>query len=189
MFKQLGVVGFTPSQLTSFIDTCHSTDSSVFPTVYQGEYNILTRGACNSIFPLLREHGIKYYAHCPLAAGFLTGKFTNWDVQGTRFASDHPLQKVFINRYDKPELHAAVRRLSAESERLGIEGGLTEVAIRWLYYHAGLQEGDGVVWGATKVVQIVENEHSRGKGSLPESMVNILDEVWEGLREERGGLL
>ena len=44
------------------------------PSYYQGHYNILTRQAEESLFPLLRTHNVKIMAYGPLAGGFLTGK-------------------------------------------------------------------------------------------------------------------
>jgi aflatoxin B1 aldehyde reductase len=32
------------------------------PTVYQGHYNALCRQGEEKLFPLLREHGVKFYA-------------------------------------------------------------------------------------------------------------------------------
>jgi aflatoxin B1 aldehyde reductase len=33
------------------------------PSLYQGQYNPVARGMEETLFPILREHGIKFYAY------------------------------------------------------------------------------------------------------------------------------
>lgn len=47
----------------------------VTPSVYQGMYNVITRGVEAELFPALRKLGMAFYAFNPLAGGFLTGKY------------------------------------------------------------------------------------------------------------------
>jgi aflatoxin B1 aldehyde reductase len=179
-------VGFEPDQLQAFLDVA-SKHNRVKPTVYQGEYNILTRGLEKKILPLLRANGVSYYAHCPLAAGFLTGKFTNDRHAGTRFATDHPLHKVFHDRYDVPALHEAVKTLERVGESRGIS--VRDASLRWIFYHSALRGDDGVITGCTTLEQIRENAESVARGSLPDDMVKVAEEIWNALSASRGDLL
>lgn len=86
-------------------------------------------------------------AYSPLGGGFLTGKLTTGNAEGTRL--DSAYGQHFRNWYDHPEFHAALRKLMAAIEPLGIKPA--EAALRWLAYHSALDEADGIVLGATKV--------------------------------------
>ncbi|CAG8971539.1 hypothetical protein HYALB_00005435 [Hymenoscyphus albidus] len=183
---QLGVVGFQPDQLQDFLEVAR-INNRIRPTVYQGEYNNLTRGMEEKILPLLRAQGISYYAHCPLAAGFLTGNFTHGKYAGTRYATDHPLHHVFHERYDNEALHQAL----LEIENAGVEHGIPvhEVALRWIFHHSSLEKEDGVITGCTNLQQIKENGELIRRGPLPEDVVEIVGKVWRSLKAERGELL
>jgi aflatoxin B1 aldehyde reductase len=184
--NKLGVVGFQPEQLQQFMETA-TRNNQIRPTVYQGEYNIITRGMEHKILPFLRTWGISYYAHCPLAAGFLTGNFTKGTFFGTRFAPEHPLHQIFHDRYDNPELHQAVLKIEEAGRHFGI--CVREVALRWIFYHSALGKGDGIIIGCTSLRQIEENHDSFDAGYLPESVLLLLEQLWGSLRGARGELL
>jgi aflatoxin B1 aldehyde reductase len=177
------VVGFPPDILSALIHICQQ-HNYVMPSVYQAEYNVLTRGMEKKILPLLRAHNIAYHGYCPLAAGFLTGKFTRGEYAGTRFASDHPLHEIFWRRYDDPVLHDAVNRIDTLGKSLG---GITvrEAALRWVFHHSPLRGGDGVITGCTLIEQIEENAATIRRGPLPQEMCCLLDEIWASLEETR----
>lgn len=136
---------------------------------------------------MLRSHGIAYYAHCPLAAGFLTGNFTKGTFAGTRFASDHPLHHVFHERYDNEVLHEAISKIDTVGAEFGIS--VREVALRWIFHHSTLRKEDGVITGCTTLQQIEENGYSIRRGSLPEKLVKLANDIWDSLKVERGELL
>jgi aflatoxin B1 aldehyde reductase len=46
----------------------------VAPSVYQGKYNPLCRGAEAELLPALRALGIAFYAYSPLAGGLSHGR-------------------------------------------------------------------------------------------------------------------
>lgn len=139
------------------------------------------------ILPILRAHNMAYYAHCPLAAGFLTGNFTKGQHAGTRFAVDHPLHHIFHQRYDVPALHEAVKKLEVAGRKYDIS--VRELSLRWIFFHSVLGPGDGVITGCTSVEQIRENAQSIAQGPLPEDVVESVDEIWNSLAEGRSGLL
>ncbi|OCL07650.1 Aldo/keto reductase [Glonium stellatum] len=69
------ICNFNAKQMREFLSVC-SARGYVKPSIYQGQYNALFRSCEKDLFPLLREHNIKFYAYSPLAGGFLTGKLT-----------------------------------------------------------------------------------------------------------------
>jgi aryl-alcohol dehydrogenase-like predicted oxidoreductase len=43
------------------------------PSVYQGNYSAIARASEEALFPVLRKHGVSFYAYSPLAMGMLAG--------------------------------------------------------------------------------------------------------------------
>jgi aflatoxin B1 aldehyde reductase len=143
------------------------------PTVYQGEYNLISRKVEAELIPLLRKHGIKFVAYSPLGGGFLSGKLTTGNAEGTRFAS--PLAQRFREIYDQPEFHEKIHRLLRIIEPLGISP--TGAALRWLAYHSLLGEGDGIILGARRGEQVEENVRDIAQGPLPDSVVQAINGI------------
>lgn len=168
----------------------------VKPSVYQGLYNLLSRQSEQSLLPLLRKHEIVFNAYrfvlffrvglifkangmssSPLAGGFLTGNATRGNVEGTRYAADSQIGRNLNAMYDKPDMHAAMTDLLDTIAPLQISG--SEACLRWLYYHSILREGDGVILGASKMAQIVQNMNDIAKGPLPAEVVQKIGTLWE----------
>lgn len=60
--KQFGISNHTPEEVEQFV-SLSNTKGFVKPTVYQGQYNPIVRGAEKDLFPVLRKHGIAFYAY------------------------------------------------------------------------------------------------------------------------------
>lgn len=86
--------------------------------------------------------------------------------------------------YDKPAMHEAVIKLQEYIRPSGME--LSEVALRWLVWHSGLGEGDGVVLGGSRVSQIERNLGVVGMGRLEGGLVGMVEGVWGEVRGEGG---
>lgn len=185
-FKRLGVSNFSPELLQDYIQLCDE-NGLVKPSVYQGDYNVITRGMEKTLLPLLRAQGMSYYAFRPLAAGFLTGKFTNGQYEDTRFSDTHAHGKFFQVLYGDLNLRQAMRNLEAVLEPLGISS--REAGIRWICYHSQLGATDAIILGVSKLVQIKENLESVSVGPLPENVVQSIEDIWSALDESRGGIL
>lgn len=117
----------------------------------------------------------------PLAGGFLTGNATRGNVEGTRYAPGSQFARLNAV-YDKPDMHASMIDLLDAIEPLQITG--QEACLRWLYYHSALVEGDGVILGASKVAQIVQNMNDIDKGPLPVEIVQKIETLWERLQQQ-----
>ena len=72
-FKKFGLSNFSAEEV-SRISEYMARRGWVLPSVFQGLYNPVTRGVESALFPVLREHGMSFYAYNPLAGGLLTGK-------------------------------------------------------------------------------------------------------------------
>jgi aflatoxin B1 aldehyde reductase len=115
------------------------------------------------------------FVHSPLAGGFLTGRMTRGDVAGTRFDPGNIAFKGYSSMYDKPEMHAAITDLQDTIEPLQISG--SQACLRWIYYHSMLGNGDGVILGASKISQIVQNVEDVSQGPLPIEVVRKIDSL------------
>lgn len=86
-----------------------------------------------------------------LASGFLSGKLTNGNTEGTRFDSDGAMNKFMQNLYNHEPLHNALKQLEETTRALGIT--TIDAALRWAYYHSSLEKGDGIILGASSIRQ------------------------------------
>ncbi|KAJ8132097.1 hypothetical protein O1611_g1526 [Lasiodiplodia mahajangana] len=177
LFEKLGVSNFPLDMLTDFIDVCER-EGYVKPTVYQGNYNLLSRGH-EKLFPALRKYGIRFDAHSPVAGGMLSGKLTAGDIEGTRFAKDNMIGTFSKMQYDKKELHDAIRYLSSVLEPANI--GKIEAGLRWICYHSQLSPDDGIILGASRPHYLEENVAAIRKGPLPDEVVAAIEKAWETL--------
>jgi aflatoxin B1 aldehyde reductase len=118
-------------------------------------------------------------AFSPLGGGFLTGKVTfaskeSNSLKGTRFDGESK-QKYFVNTFDKPEVHQALKSLNAECEKFDIP--LSEVCLRWLMHHSVLTDGDAIILGAKRLDQLESNVTNCKKGPLPERLVVAVEQM------------
>ena len=173
----------------------------VRPTYYQGLYNLYYRHHENSIFPVLRKYNMHftafryvnpiirrsqerltliYHPTSPLAGGFLTGKLSKDATLearvGTRFEDGTPGAKAFGLWYDKPTMYSGNDKLRELGEGYGLS--MAEMALRWVYYHSILRNGDGVIIGASKVAQLEAGLANIQQGPLPDSLADELDNLW-----------
>lgn len=83
--KSWGVSNYTAEEIQKLCSICE-TNSWVKPSVYQGHYNAIARGGEKTLFPILREHGMKFYAYSPAGGGFFAGNHKK-PAAGGRFDS------------------------------------------------------------------------------------------------------
>lgn len=67
--RAIGVSNFTKEQL-------EDANRDGYVNVFQGEYNLIARGAEEKIFPYTMEHNISFVPYFPFASGLLAGKYT-----------------------------------------------------------------------------------------------------------------
>ncbi|PYH42557.1 Aldo/keto reductase [Aspergillus saccharolyticus JOP 1030-1] len=211
-FEQLGLCNYSPAQLSEWIEVAQA-HGYILPRIYQGQYNIFCRDYETTLFPLLRQHQIRFVANSPLAGGFATGKLTfaqtAAQLQGTRFepADGNMIGFLFRMWYDKPAFHEAVRQLQAaveeeeekkeeekkeeekKEEKDSATSRLAQTALRWLLFHSGLQSTDAVAIGPSSVTQLDEYLTARKAGPLSAKLARRIDELYAPLREEAAPLV
>lgn len=72
--RVLGASNFSPERLETALAHSAANGLARFE-VSQDHYNLIARGLEQTLFPVLRRHGIKELPYWPLASGFLTGKY------------------------------------------------------------------------------------------------------------------
>ncbi|AEO64699.1 uncharacterized protein THITE_2110991 [Thermothielavioides terrestris NRRL 8126] len=182
LVNKIGLSNFPPSMLAEFLEICDKK-GYVKPSVYQGQYNLVRREAETTLFPILRKHGMTFIAYSPLAGGFLSGRFTAGETEGTRFAEGHIAAQILKAQFDKKEMHDALNHLGEVIKPLGISKA--EASLRWLCYHSALGPDDGVILGASKLSQLTENVEAISRGPLPDSVVSAVDNIWRTISEQK----
>lgn len=109
----------------------------------------------------------------------MTGRATRGDSAGTRYAPGNQTTAALNAKYDTPSMHTAVADLLSTIDPLKITGA--EACLRWLFYHSILNGSDGVILGASKTSQIIQNMVDISKGPLPEIVVQKIDSLFAQL--------
>lgn len=175
-FKELGLSNY-PAWMV--VDICHMCNERgwLAPTVYQGMYNGLSRKIEAELFPALRKMKLKFYAFNPLAGGLLTGKYASFKEVPSpgRFAS----LASYRERYWKESYFEAVNHLTECCREAKIKP--VEAAFRWLMHHSLLDAsaGDGIIVGASSMVQFEQNLDAIKQGMLPEQLLAAFDAAWQ----------
>ncbi|TVY15593.1 Oxidoreductase sirO [Lachnellula arida] len=193
-FQRLGVCNLSPEMLKEWLFVA-TEKGYVKPSVFQGQYNLLSRTYESTLFPLLREHGISFVAFSPLAGGFLTGKLTfssgAEDLKATRFeVSDTNFMGMgYRHWYDKPSMHAAVQKMEGLCKENGVS--LTAAAWRWILYHSPLEagHGDAVIVGPRNLEQLQSYDEIAKQGPLTDDLAQALNDLWEGVAQDAAGIV
>ncbi|KAI1073915.1 putative oxidoreductase [Whalleya microplaca] len=184
--KAWGVSNVPVNVLEKMLQLCEENGWQK-PSCYQGDYNLVTRGMETKLLPLLRAHNISFTCFRALASGFLTGNAINNQSSGTRFANDNPLGKAMLRVYGDEGLNNAMRKFDTAVKEEGFMP--TEVAIRWVYHHSALDDGDNILLGASKKAQLTETVGFIRKGPLSATLLTLADEIWDAVKETRGEII
>ena len=103
IFRRFGVSNFSPGHVEQLHAYCKEKNF-VLPTVYQGNYNILSRRQENTLFPVLRKLGISFQAYSTLAGGFLTKSKEDIAAGAGRFKKDYPFGPMYLAMFARPLL-------------------------------------------------------------------------------------
>jgi len=174
-FRELGLSNFPAWMLA---DVWHICDRHgwVKPTVFEGVYNPLTRGAEAELNDCLNHYGLRFYAYNPMCGGLLTGRYGAYtDAPGDGRFTHRP---NYQGRYWKKSFFDAVALIQAAAEQHGI--GTVEATYRWLAYHSMLNaaRGDAILIGASKLQHLRQNLETVKAGPLPEDVVAAFESAW-----------
>ena len=184
-FKYFGLSNFRADEVETVIQLARQKQF-VLPTVYQGNYNPLSRKQEIELFPTLRKHNLAFYAYSPLAGGFLAkskedllkgGLSGRWDPN-TMFG------RVYHGLYNKPVFLDVLDDWAQIATEAGIS--TAELAYRWMGYHSSLcgDLGDAMVIGASSTGQLKRTMQGLHRGPLSEDIVGKVDMVWEKIKDE-----
>ena len=91
---------------------------------------------------------------------------------------------TYLGFYNTPRQLQALAEWQAIAEEAGISKAA--LAYRWVTFNSILkpEHGDGIILGATAVLQLEETLKSLEQGPLPESAVTKIDRIWELVKDE-----
>ena len=171
LIEEVGMSNYHASEMERAFGLCKE-HALTPPTVYQGLYNPLNRMVEQDLLPVLRKNNCAFVAYNPLAAGLLTGKYTDeqGDVPKGRFRNN----QNYLPRFYTRENFSAVSLLLQACEANGIS--LVEATFRWLLCHS---QADGVLLGASSIPQLQQNLAACSEPKpLSEDLVKAFDEAW-----------
>jgi aflatoxin B1 aldehyde reductase len=168
-FDRFGVSNFSVGQLAEILEICE-TEKFNAPVIYQGMYNLVARKV-EEIFPLIREHGIDFWAYNPLAGGLLTGKYAadaihinNDGFSNSRFQSNAIYQNIFwkpaILETLITDFYYENETLEKKSEKKCITDAFQWVKSKLLLDKSEVESvefGDRIILGASTTSQLLEN--------------------------------
>ncbi|RHZ54510.1 aldo/keto reductase family protein [Aspergillus thermomutatus] len=182
-FKQFGLSNFRADEVQDVIRVAKEK-GYVLPSVYQGNYNAISRRIETELLPVLRENNIRFHAYSPIAGGFLT-KTKEQILNGGegRWDPNSLFGQVYHKLYNNP---AMLEALDDWGEIAAAEGiARAELAYRWIFFHSHIREdlGDAVLVGATKISQLEQTLAAIQKGPLGAEAVKRIDAVWEKIKD------
>lgn len=178
-FRELGLSNFPAWMVADVWHICKA-NGWILPTVYEGVYNPLTRGAEQELNDCLNHFGLRFYAYNPTMGGLLTGKYKSVDEAPSDGRFTH--RPGYQGKYWKKSNFDALDVIREALEPHGM--AMIEATYRWLAYHSMLDEkrGDAILIGASKLNHLVENMNTVKEGPLPEDVVKAFDKAWETCR-------
>ncbi|CAF1187110.1 unnamed protein product [Adineta ricciae] len=182
-FKRFGLSNLTAEEVQRMYDICKQ-NNYVLPSVYQGNYNLMTRKNEQELFPLLRKLGMKFYAYSPLAGGFLIktpDQIKNAQVN-SRFDVSTRYGQLYSSLYCKDSLFLALEKFQNSCKESNIKP--SEVCFSWLLNHSALEEGDAIILGASNMQQLQENLSDSKAAPLNVDMIQILNDLWNIVKDE-----
>ena len=175
-FKELGLSNYPAWMVAEAWHTCQS-HGWVLPTVYEGVYNPLTRGAEQELNDCLNHYGLRFYAYNPTMGGMLTGRYRSVDEAPTDGRFTH--RPGYQDKYWKKSNFDALDVIREAIEKHDMT--MTEATYRWLAYHSMLngERGDAILIGASKMNHLIENLNAVQAGPLPDDVSEAFEKAWE----------
>ena len=185
LYNKFGLSNFKGDDVKKIYDFAKSR-GYVLPTVYQGNYNPVARHYDTTLFPLLRELQIAFYAYSPLAGGFLVkdpetfrsgGGQGRWDPHGR-------VGTIYRHQYNKSKLVEAL----SEWDSIAHDAGVSKAALayRWVVYNSMIKPefGDGIIIGASRPQQLEQTLRDIESGPLEAGIVKRIDAVWDLVKDQ-----
>lgn len=182
-FKRLGLSNFAADEVEQIYNIC-KTNNYVLPSVYQGNYNSITRKNEKELFPLLRKLGMNFYAYSPLAGGFLikTPEQIKHGGDTSRFDPSTPVGKLYTGLYCKDTFFAALETFQNHCKELNVKPA--EICFSWLLNHSQLKEGDAIIIGASDLDQLRESLQDSQGIPLSADKLQMVEDLWKAVEAE-----
>ena len=183
-FERFGLSNYQVADVKEILEICERNEL-VKPSVYQGQYNPICRGAETELLALLRQHDISFYAYSPSACGFFSDKISKGSApseQG-RWNIKSRLGAKYRGDYFHDALFAAADMVKGHATFYGISGHAA--ALRWTTWHSDLQaeKGDAIIIGASTQQQLEENLDILEQGPLPEPLLHVFERAWRDVED------
>jgi aryl-alcohol dehydrogenase-like predicted oxidoreductase len=123
----------------------------------QPQYSLLHRLPERELIPLSAANGISQIVWSPLAQGVLTGKYRPDEEPPADSRAKSGEMGGFVGRFLRPDVLAAVDRLRAVADGLGIT--MTQLALAWVLREPNVASA---IVGASRPEQVVENAGASG---------------------------
>ncbi len=174
-FRELGLSNFPAWMVADVWQICDK-HGWVKPTVFEGVYNPLTRGAETELNDCLNHFGMRFSAYNPMCGGLLTGRYGNYEDDPSDGRFTH--RPNYRGRYWKKSFFEGVEIIREAAEKHGI--GTVEATYRWLACHSMLngERGDAILIGASKLEHLRQNMAAVEAGPLPEDVVEAFETAW-----------
>lgn len=174
--RHWGLCKHTADEVQRIVDICEDR-GLVKPSVYQGQYNPIARACEKELLPVLRRHGMAFYAYSPAGAGFFAGNHKHVKAGG-RYDQSLFLGGFYSQLYLKPSIMAATDKALEVASKHGIGGHAA--ALRWTVHHSALSNahGDSAILGASSKEQLASNMDMIDQGPLPEDVVTALEAIY-----------
>jgi len=184
-FELFGLSNFSAAEVEQVVQIAKEK-GYVPPKVYQGLYNLVTRSGEGELFPVLRKHGIRFYAYSPLAGGFFSPQISK-DFQpppNSRFDPNSMIGQMYRGFFFKDSHFEGLEKLKKVAAEHGLQ--VQELAIRWIVHHSVLKREyhDGIITGGRTYEHIKNTLEYAERPPLPEAVVKVIDEVWDLVKHE-----
>lgn len=179
-FENWGVSNISPDEVRNMHSYCKEKGYPT-PKVYQGIYNPLHRAAETGLFPLLKELDMRFYAYSPIAGGLFAKSIEQ--VLNPEKGSRYDAMKVFGGMYlSNPVMVDGVRALAETCKEKGLT--LLEATLRWLRWHSGLEEKDGIILGVSSEKQLEQTVKYVEGEKLDKEVVEAFEKLWDQIKEK-----
>ncbi len=150
--RYIGASNYMAWQLCRSNDIAERYGLEPFITI-QPHYHLLEREVEREMIPYCRAFGIGILPYFPLAAGFLTGRYTQGaEPPADTRAAAPGFGRKYLDRYATDENYAIIARLGAFARERGHT--LVELAIAWLL---GEPTISSVIAGVSSVAHVAPN--------------------------------
>jgi len=148
----------------------------VVPKAYQGSYSLVARGGEKELFPVLRKHGISFYAYSPLAGSFLTGAVSR-EKRSERFDPESHVGKMYSAQFYKESYLQALEELEVVGQKHSLT--LAQIALRWIAHHSELkrEHGDAIIIGGKTLSNIENTLDFLDQPPLPAAAIEEVEKI------------